>query len=71
VATDAVANLKVVEHNHHLNLENKLENLKSIVENVAATNNKIKSHETEQNLLILRKELGNYTLCKLADQVNW
>jgi hypothetical protein len=59
VVAEAVANLKVVEHNHHLSLENKLEAAKNAAEAlVVANNNKNKNKETEQTLMSLRKELG-------------
>jgi hypothetical protein len=58
VAQEAVANLKVVENNHNLNLENKLEAVRAAVDTMVATNKKIKSQDTEQILINLRKDLG-------------
>ena len=53
-----MANLKVIEHNHHLSLETRLEAVKMMAENVVAANNKIKTQDTEHSIIILRKELG-------------
>ena len=64
-----MANLKVIEHNHHLSLETRLEAVKMMAENVVAANNKIKTQDTEHSIIILRKELGKsiWTHCSKID----